>query len=344
MEVFTVRNVNEAMATVLPWLLKEGVIENSRNGRVLVAPTPVTTVYLKPQERVLFSTARNANPFFHTMEALWMLAGRNDLAFPQYFNKRFGEYSDDGETVHGAYGYRWRKSLGYDQLKLIAEELQKNPNSRRCVLQMWDGQINKHDGEDLHKAMNGGKDVPCNTHAYFDARGGVLNMTVCNRSNDAIWGAYGANAVHFSVLQEYMAAWVGIPVGVYRQVSNNFHAYLDIYDETALAKMAMESWESKDLYVDGQVKPQSLIDSRETIEDFNMDLKNFFKDIDTNGEAGKYVFKTEFFRKTVMKMYVAWVKRKEKTSNGLERASQIAATDWRHACIEWIERMEAKKL
>jgi len=55
----------------------------------------------------------------------------------------------------------------------------------------------------------------------------VLNMTVFNRSNDMVYGALGANVVHFSVLQEYMAACIGVEVGTYYQVSSNMHVYLD---------------------------------------------------------------------------------------------------------------------
>jgi hypothetical protein len=40
-----------------------------------------------------------------------------------------------------------------------------------------------------------------------------------------IMGAYGANAVHMSVLQEYMAAQIGLAVGYYWQMSNDMHAY-----------------------------------------------------------------------------------------------------------------------
>lgn len=55
----------------------------------------------------------------------------------------------------------------------------------------------------------------------------VLDLTVCCRSNDAIWGAHGANAVHFSILQEYLAARIGVGVGKLYQLSNNYHGYLD---------------------------------------------------------------------------------------------------------------------
>src|SRR6185369_13562421 len=108
MREITVHNVNQALMEGLHWLLAVGEKEDSRNGLVLVSPVPVMTTYLRPCQRVLFSPMRDANPFFHLMEALWMLAGRDDLAWPLYFNSKFGAYSDNGVTVHGAYGHRWR--------------------------------------------------------------------------------------------------------------------------------------------------------------------------------------------------------------------------------------------
>ena len=49
------------------------------------------------------------------------------------------------------------------------------------------------------------EEIPCNTAIYFKVREGKLNMTVSNRSNDVIWGTFGANVVHMSILQEYVA-------------------------------------------------------------------------------------------------------------------------------------------
>lgn len=86
---------------------------------------------------------------------------------------------------------------------------------------MWDGFT------DLQKARAGGKDLPCNTAIYFDPLGDDLNMTVSNRSNDLVWGAYGANVVHMSMIHSYVAHMVGKKVGTYYQESNNLHLYTD---------------------------------------------------------------------------------------------------------------------
>lgn len=224
MRVLDVRNAHEALPKAIKLIRAEGDRRDSRNGPVILPRFSVTTVYREPMERVVFWPERDANPFFHLYEALWMLAGRDDVAGPMRYAKNIANYSDDGITLHGAYGYRWRSAFELsnfedDQLGIIARQLIENPEDRRCVLQMW------HSEADLGKK---GKDVPCNLTATFQRDfEGKLDLTVFCRSNDIIWGAYGANAVHFGFLLEYMAAWIKCPVGVYRQVSVNWHAYLD---------------------------------------------------------------------------------------------------------------------
>jgi hypothetical protein len=181
MLVNNARTVSEALSQGLHAIRVHGIAKPSRVGDVLVMPRPVLTEYKDPTNRVLFSPMRDANPFFHVMETLWMLAGRNDLPWLVRFNKRFSTYSDDeGKTQPGAYGYRWRNYFGHDQLKDIILELRQNPDSRRVVLAMWDGgsreswQTSLGDIRqpadsiqpgDFYAALMGSADVPCNTHA-----------------------------------------------------------------------------------------------------------------------------------------------------------------------------------
>src|SRR5262249_6139538 len=138
------------------------------------------------------------------------------------------DFSDDGMTLHGAYGHRWLHTpdlspeqlpASLNQLRVIAKTLRENPDDRRCVVEMWNTR------NDLGR---NGKDLPCNLVLTFQRNfNGALDLTVFCRSNDIIWGAYGANAVHFSMLLEYMALWIGCPIGVYRQVSVNWHGYFN---------------------------------------------------------------------------------------------------------------------
>lgn len=214
-------NPDHALSDLLNMLGSLGVEQPSRNGPVLRADAPVTTIWSPSLDCISRDPLRDANPFLHFLEAMWMLAGQEDVATVAYLAPNMANYSDDGVTLHGAYGYRWRQWFGYDQIASILSELRKDPTTRRCVLQMWDGFT------DLTKAISGGRDVPCNSTIYFDPIEGVLNMTVSNRSNDAIWGAYGANVVHMSILHEYISHQVGMAIGTYYQMSNNLHVYLD---------------------------------------------------------------------------------------------------------------------
>ncbi len=102
MQVIEVRNVHDALVRGMDLLQIEDFTNESRNGRVYQAKTPVTTVYERPKERVLFWAERDANPFFHFMEGLWMLDGRNDLEFVKHFAKSMENYSDDGKSLWGA--------------------------------------------------------------------------------------------------------------------------------------------------------------------------------------------------------------------------------------------------
>jgi thymidylate synthase len=227
-------NVNGAFYHGVHILVHEGLREQTRAGPVLVHPLPVTNTYRQPTQRVLFSRARRANPFFHLFEAFWMLAGREDAAFLDQYVHDFGSrFAEDDGNLHGAYGYRWRHHFGLDQLKVAVSELRRDPASRRIVIGMWDP------AGDLAVSK---LDIPCNSHIYLRMQpkpdgGHTLDMTVCCRSNDAIWGLYGANAVHFSVLQEYLAHWLKADVGALYTLSNNFHVYestLHLWDKDEL--------------------------------------------------------------------------------------------------------------
>lgn len=326
MHVIYVNNVNEALPKAIHALLAYGVERESRNGPVLAMPMPVATAYENPTRRVLFSHLRRANPVFHLMESLWMLQGRNDVAWPATFVKNMRSFSDDGRTFHGAYGYRWRNYFGNDQLRWVIDHLRANPDSRRAVVQMWDG------AADPMVVEEGGKDVPCNTSIYFDMRDGRLNMLVSCRSNDAIWGCYGANVVHMSVLQEYVAAALGVPVGVYTQMSNDLHVYLERHDRASLAALA-DDCHRWNYYAASQDLSTPLFSER--IEHVDEDLSMLFSTFDFGGiEAildGADKYQTGTFANVIVPMLRAWHTRDAAVAN------TIAAPDWRIAVREWLE-------
>lgn len=321
----TVRNVNQAFSEFF-WRLKTLNLrpEPTRNGPALVIQEPVITTYQCPQERVLYHAGRDANPVFHLLESVWMLAGRRDVAFLQRFNSRIGQYSDDGKVFNAAYGYRWRRHFGHDQLEEVVRLLRREPTTRQAVLQMWDP-------ADLTRNT---KDKACNTEAVFDTRGGRLNMTVFNRSNDAWWGAYGANAVHFSILQEFVASAAGLRIGWYRQVSTNLHLYTELYNAADYLRMPPTA-DNYDHYSAGAVRPAPLTLNGE-YRAFLRECEEFCDD-PYNTERR---YRNPFLQHVAVPMAMVSRVRNAHAGDGRAYAAKIRAEDWRRAVFEWIDRRE----
>lgn len=324
----TARNVNEALAL--------GVMHfaDRNNGAIrVIAPrgqttlehkSPVCTQYLAPMERVLFSEARDANPFFHLMEALWILAGRQDVAWLAQFNKNIASFSDNGVVFHAPYGYRLRYHFGIDQLEQVIYKLQDDPDTRQAVLQIWDGRV------DLTAKS---KDIPCNDLVMLKVRDGRLNATVACRSNDMIWGAYGANAVQFSVLQEFIARAIGVDVGTYHQVSDSFHVYIDNPKWEPLQRE--RGMHYLDLYADGAVRPYPLMTNADW-QSWLTDLQLF---ITSNKDPENRSYQHHFFRDVAVPVHMTWMRWKQDgAEEALKTADFIAASDWRAACKMWLQR------
>lgn len=356
----TFNDVNHAFNSMIEGI-NDGTIPtiktDSRNGPVIQIPEPVIITYLNPRQRVLFNPGRDCNPFFHVYESLWMLAGRNDVALLKFYASKIDQFSDDGKTFNGAYGYRWRQAyagqeeqFGFDtentwnvdkridQLSIIINHLKNNPNSRRVVLQMWNVE------DDLLKIdpPNASKDVCCNTAVYFSIRTGdvlesgdggasYLDMTVTNRSNDIVWGMFGANAVHFSFLQEYIACALGVEVGHYHQFSNNAHIYTE-----SNSGFHPEKWLAYPLQnVTARYTPKLF---EGDYKKFDAENKRFVEYFSYNAER-KMEWESEFFVKVAGPMMHAFnmhkLKDREACDYWLER---IQGEDWRKASAEWIER------
>lgn len=333
MQIIQTRNPHQGIPDLLDKIDRTGVLRDSRNGAVLMFPEPTTIVWGKPTERVVFWKCREANPFFHLFESLWMLAARRDVKFVSQFVQRMGTFSDDGKNFHAAYGYRWRKHFKRDQLSEIIQGLKKNNNCRRQVLDIWDVR------SDLSKD---GLDLPCNVSATFQINHeSALDMVVHNRSNDAMMGAMGANIVHFSILQEFIAAGLGVEIGRYWQVSSNLHVYMNDFER--FRPLIMFAPDPHRLtprcpYTAGSVTTTKVVDIalREWEEDLNIWMKN----------PTKVGLRSQFFTRVATPMFMA---HKEYKKGNIEHAIEIVQSqmldngDWKIASLEWLQRRLEKK-
>ena len=220
-QVFEGRTANEAwdkVATV--FRANTGLMaQTSRCGptrEILHAAISVSA----PRQRWVVARNPPMSIAFALAEVIWIMAGRNDSAFLNYFNRELPKYAGSGPIYHGAYGYRLRKRLKIDQMERAYQALTKNPDSRQIVLQIWDVTDDLPTAEGLPLAA----DIPCNIVSILKVRGGALEWTQIMRSND-IFRGLPYNFVQFTSMQEILAGWLKINVGSYNHVSDSLHIY-----------------------------------------------------------------------------------------------------------------------
>lgn len=339
----SVPNVNHALPYGLALLRDRGVPIAPRGKSTLEFPTAVATTYEQPWQMVLFDPKRDANPFFHFFEALWILEGRSDVKFLAEFNKNMANYSDDGVEFHAPYGCRLRYQFAVDQIDSAVSKLMKDPDTRQVVMSIWDPD----------RDWMPSKDIPCNDMVLLKVRDGKLRMTVMNRSNDIVWGAYGANVVQFSTLLCYMAARTGYNVGTYTQVSDSYHVYTDLPFWTAWLEEHQTAGHIEsvyDPYLDGSVNGNSIMDHKGEFHTghFDKDLTEFFKLYDIHGSLtgvldNRDAFCTRYFKDIVLPMLSTFCKWKEGLPDAANAISlDVQATDWRRAVQQWMERRVAR--
>lgn len=197
-----------------------------------------------PRDRLVFS--RPINPAFAIAEVIWILAGSNDLQFVRFWNETMKNFSDNGKTLHGAYGYRlgtngegqfdvlsvpdnayfMSSHLQMNQLMCAYDALKYTPHSRQVVLQVWDSRTDLPVNQGLPRS----KDVPCNVVGHLLVRDGKLHWLQFMRSNDLMWGT-PYNFIQWTSLQEIMAGWLGLEVGQYTHVVSSLHVYENHWEE-----------------------------------------------------------------------------------------------------------------
>jgi hypothetical protein len=314
----TGRNVPQAYIEGL-WAFRTSAhSEDTRNGEAMVLPAPTFLTIQFPEERLLNCPVRNANPFFHCMEFVWMMAGSNDAHWISQFNKRMLDYADDG-ILRGAYGWRWQNPS--DQITAAIRLLKKDPATRQAVMSMWD---TTYDGPECRTG-----DRPCNTHIYFrvDAADN-LNMTVCNRSNDFVWGMMGANAVHMTLLQELVAAAAGFKLGMYHVFSHNCHVYTGLPKFEKIYNTTLDV----DIYK-GEDRCENLMPLLAgcDYETFMRECREFL--------LGATVFESEWLQHVAYPIQQAYLDKGRRW----HWINEIIALDWHRVCEDWTTRLEDRR-
>ncbi len=205
-------------------ILEKGYREFSERTGLETSAIPGLHFQINPEEDGFpLLTLRKIPVTGPIVEQIWFLSGaRKPADFLRNHTKIWDSFTNPNDVVTVAYGYRWRKHFGRDQIKLLVELLEKEPSSRHGVVIAWDP---AQDGLSLKKKAN----VPCPYTFTINIIAGRLHMHNIVRSNDMILGA-PFDIAGFCFLQYVLAQRLGVKVGTYSHSISNAHIYENHYE------------------------------------------------------------------------------------------------------------------
>lgn len=194
-------------------IIRHGTVEkNERTGKALkVYPWgPVSFVVDLSTGLLPVPGNRKVFPATAAAETAWYLMGTRRPAFMLHHARvvweKFVEILPDGEdVVKAAYGYRWRRHFGRDQLHLAIQALRQNPSDRRVWISAWDP---SEDGLGAKGQLN----VPCPVGFTLSIQDGRLNSAYLLRSSDVFVGL-PYDVMGHAILMDLLAAELGVGLG-----------------------------------------------------------------------------------------------------------------------------------
>lgn len=237
------KGINAFLKGSCQLLLQEGRRRETRGCVCYELPEPYMFKIEQPTARLITIPERKWYATLPFAESLWLASGRNNMDYIRKYLPRMDDFSDDKLFMRGGYGPRFRhfngESTDYqvvdtynecptevDQFRYITECFKEDNATRRAIITIGDPM---KDDFDESRKLKHTLDVPCTRMLHFmkDSDSNKLNLVVSMRSNDMIWGASAVNIFNFTFMQEYFATILGLDVGCYYHIANNFHFYED---------------------------------------------------------------------------------------------------------------------
>lgn len=161
-------------------------------------------------------------------ELLWFLKGDTNI---KYLNEHgvtiWDEWADKDGNLGPVYGHQWRSWQGangkvYDQLKDVVEQIKKNPDSRRLIVNAW----NVADLPDM--ALS-----PCHALFQFYVADGKLSCQLYQRSADVFLGV-PFNIASYALLTMMVAQVCDLQPGEFIHTFGDAHLYLNHVEQAKL--------------------------------------------------------------------------------------------------------------
>lgn len=293
-------NATVALLYNLTTLNKDGAVTPSRNGE-MKEMTFNSFGVRNIRDRYINLEGRNVSLPAQIAETMWVLAGRNDVEFLQNYLPKAGLFSDDGVVWRGGYGPRIRNWDGVDQLDSVIKLLNKDPYTRRAVINIFNPAVDHQDS----------KDIPCNNWLHFLYRDGKLDLHVATRSNDIIWGWSGINNFEWSMLLEVVAHFTKMEPGEIHYSISSLHLYETHYKKAQKiidANGSLFTYKLKTFTDNARYTDIPFGASLEDLEDFDEILGEWFfmEDRIRNGKATVEQLKHDisFFREPLLQAYL----------------------------------------
>jgi thymidylate synthase len=152
-------------------------------------------------------------------EQIWFLMGeKNPKKFLEDYTKIWSNFVEEDGEIASAYGYRWRKHFGRDQIGDAIKLLQKNKYSRHAVIIAWDP------SDDGLGSGTVKKNVPCPYTFTLNILGGKLHLHNIIRSQDALLG-HPTDTAGFAFLLMILAQKLNVKPGKLTISMSNVHLY-----------------------------------------------------------------------------------------------------------------------
>ena len=170
-------------------------------------------------------------------ELLWMLSGSTSI-FP--LNKHdvsiWDEWANEDGELGPIYGKQWRSWEGYngvvDQISVLLDTLNKNPNSRRMVVSAWNvDDLPMDDVSPEDNASSGRMSLaPCHCLFQCNVTDYKLNLQIYQRSCDLFLGV-PFNIASYALLTHLLALHSNLEVGTLIWVGGDTHIYKNHGDQ-----------------------------------------------------------------------------------------------------------------
>ncbi len=212
-------NFDRIYQEIVARIMKSGIIEFSeRTGRKTKSLPGVHFSLDLEKDGFPLLTLRKIPIKMFVAEQVWFLSGaRKPEDFLNEYTKIWNDFENPGGVVTVAYGFRWRKHFGRDQIKGLINLLKNEPTSRQGLVISWDP---ASDGLSLQKKKN----VPCPFAFTVNIIGGRLHLHNFIRSNDVILGL-PTDVAGFALLALILAQKLKIKPGIYSHSISNAHIY-----------------------------------------------------------------------------------------------------------------------